>query len=168
MLLEARLLHDRGGELGKLLGEAARHWPLRRDPYTPAEAEWERFTQRHVFDKVEFRLESEPAWCHFLLNANMLWLAEDYIRLQGLREGDFRGALRHMKEHAPELDAEWREFHATLDLARKLKLARSITERVLAPLGGSWRDDEVIFHHRDTGDVLGADERRRVMDLLFT
>ena len=48
-----------------------------------------------------------------------------------------------------------------------LALQERLAERILAPKGGLWRKDEVMFHRRRPEDELTTETRRATVEALF-
>lgn len=167
VLVRGRLLWDREGDLAAALDSIRVRWSDAAPAPTSQEIDWERFTQRHVFDKVRHRLQSEPTYCRFLLATNMFWLLEFYMSLHALKKADYRMALEHLRAGDPQAWSDWERFYTTHDPAEMLALAEPLADRLLAPIGGLWREDEVIFHRRLPSDELTEDDRGATLEFLF-
>ena len=119
-----------------------------------------RHGHRHVFDKIENRYRSMPTFCRFLLGVNIYWLVESYLRVRGL---DFKGgrrAFEYLQVHEPKLYDQITRFYAAVDIEEQVEISRSISETVLAPVGGMWQEGEVLsFGETDVGKLqeLGLD-----------
>lgn len=167
VLVGSKIIHDKHGLLEPLLKDQWQRCNFARPAMMPGEIAWERFTLQHVIDKVQHRLESNPLFAHFLLNANMLWLLCTYIRLNQLPIGNYMAALEYMEENDQDLYICFSDFHYTLDLSRKLAVAKMLVNRILESLNGGWGHDEVILHYKDFSKVLSNQEMERALRLIF-
>lgn len=157
-LLSGRILYDPTGELA---GELAR-LRQRRQQATPETLSAQtiafiRHGHKHVFDKIRGRLETMPVFCRFLLCANIYWLIQSYFRVRHLTYRGEKRAIAYLQDNEPEIYQALTDFYNTPDLERQITLAKWITERVLAPVGGMWREDEVLAFGDDDSDDLPAD-----------
>jgi len=145
VLLDGRISHDPDGQVSIAIRE------LRdRHAATPAEAPsqqsfaFERHGTKHVFDKIRGRLETMPTLCAHLLHQNVYWLVRHYFLFRGLDYKGEKAALGHIGRHEPELFQRIEAFYGTTDLAEQTELCRHIAEAVLEPVGGMWREDELL------------------------
>lgn len=152
-LYAGEVLYDRdGGMAARLRTLGARHAP---PPAPSAHAvAFVRFSHRHALDKLRGRLEDNPVLCRLLLESNLYWLLENYFRVRRLPFPGEKAGLRHLERHEPEIWRDVLRFYAEDDLARRARIAEVLGERVLAPVGGLWREDEILTF--GTGDSTGA------------
>ena len=73
---------------------------------------------------------------------------------------DHQAALVPGYWEKPELHQAFERFYETADFGEQVRLARTIDDTVLTPLGGFWRDDELLV----SGDQT---ESREVFYQLF-
>ena len=60
MVLPAgEILFDRNGEVTKLLPQLQNRWNPRTSTISNSQIDWERFSQKHVLDKLRFRLHED-------------------------------------------------------------------------------------------------------------
>jgi hypothetical protein len=116
-----------------------------------------RHWHQHVFDKVKGRLDTMPVFCRFLLCANIHWLLKNYFQVRGLVFKGEKQAIEYWQRHEPEMYETVTEFYVTQDLERQVEMVRAISERVLAPVGGLWRGNEVVAFGDE--DSEGLQER---------
>jgi hypothetical protein len=79
-----------------------------------------------------------------LLSTNIYWLIETYFRVRNIVYKGEKNAIEYLKENEPEIVEMLDQFYLTHDLERQIEIAQAISERMLAPVGGMWRDDEVL------------------------
>ena len=155
ILLDGRIVHDPSGRLAEEIqalrqrdGEAPRQ---QSKPNVPSM----RHGHRHILDKVRDRRESMPTLSSYLLHQGAYWLARQYFEIRNL---EFRGdkhALEFLREHEPVIFTSLERFYRITDHAEQTELFRSMAEAVLAPVGGLWRDDEVLtFGDQKKGRAL--------------
>ncbi len=142
------VLYDRDGNLPERLRASGRRL---RPPVALGEqtAAFLRFGERHALDKLRGRLDREPVLCRLLLESTLYWQVQHYFLVRGLDYPGEKAALRHLREHEPELWRGIERFYAAADLRERAAIAEEVRERVLAPVGGLWRRGEVL--------ALGAD-----------
>jgi len=165
ILVRARIIHDPTELVAQEihdLKERLKGIPA-KTPITDSFAET-RFGTKHIFDKIKGRFESMPTLCAHLLHGNVYWLVQHYFHARGLDYKGEKHALEYLREHEGETYSYIEEFYATADLTRKAELCERIAEVVLRPVGGMWRDDEVItFGDQEKGrqmfqSLLGKQE----------
>jgi hypothetical protein len=125
-----------------------------------------RHGHRHVLDKVDDQLNTMPVFCQYLLGANIHWLVETYFRARGLPFYGEKRAIEHLRAAEPEIYEVLARFYDTQDLARKVEFTEDLSQRVLAPIGGLWRRDEVLAS-RDENSADLKTRGRCVSDYLF-
>lgn len=126
-----------------------------------------RHGHRHLLDKVRGRFHSEPLLSRFLLGVNPYWLMENYFRVRRLPFRGERHALEYWRRHEPELYGVLEAFYRTTDVEEQFGLTERLTDLVLAPVGGAWRQGEVLAFGTDVRDDDLADEGVRVYRELF-
>ena len=145
VLLEGRIIHDPSGSLAQemqRLRERQQQAPLEKTPDETFAIT--RHGAKHIFDKVRGRLDSDPTLCAFLLHQNVYWLIRNCFSVRNM---EFKGepyTLEFLQQHEPETYRLIERFYTAGNLQQQLELALSIAEAVLAPVGGMWRDDEVL------------------------
>ena len=155
VLLDGRVIFDPSGSVAQEL----HHLSERHRQSTPASLSAEgiafiRHGTKHIFDKVEHRIHSNPTLCAFLLHQNVYWLIHNYLALRGL---EFRGepsTLDFLKQNEPETYGLVERFYMSRSLQEQLNLAISIAHLTLEPVGGMWGGDELLVF----GDVEAGQE----------
>jgi hypothetical protein len=159
---DAELLHDPLGEVASLAKAARKRWAPQPARLTEHEVNFSRFCQRHALDKVRHRLDAEPLLADVLLSTNVYWLIQAYFRVRSLPFLGESPALCHLRENEPRVSALIKAFYAASSRAEKLSISDELTEAVLEPIGGPWRDGETLSFGthadaaglRQTGDAL--------------
>jgi hypothetical protein len=161
-LQNGRVIFDRSGalayEMRKLRERAASHIPQELSQH---EVAFIRHGHRHVFDKLRNRLESMPLTSRFLLHSNLYWLVVNYFQIRGLPFRGEKHALEYLRQFDPEIYKGLEEFYGAQSLEQQVEISRRLSRRVLRPIGGLWREDEVLAF----GDSNQDDLQRRGMAL---
>lgn len=155
VIVEGRVIYDPTGEVQRqkerLLQAVALH---QVEPWSEHTIAFIRHGHRHLFDKVQGRLQSMPTLCQVLLYTNIYWLLENYFRLRYL---PFRGpkqALAYLQEHDEVLYSLIEAFYRASSLEEKFVLSHQITAMVLEPVGGMWQKGEILaFGKEETRDL---------------
>ena len=113
-----------------------------------------RFGQKHVLDKVRGRLETQPLFCRFLLHTNIYWLVQNYFLVRGIPYQGETWAIDYLQAYESEIARHIADFYANSKLAEQVEIARTLTAAILAPVGGAWRDDEVLAFGENVGEDL--------------
>jgi len=148
-LIDGDLLYDKIGILEKKISSLKQRWKIQSNELTENEKSWERFSQRHVLDKVKDRLNEEPLFCEFLLNTNMYWLIQNYFRLRRIPYPGEKDALEWINTKDTKIHNKIEDFYRIKDLKKKLEISEELTELVLAPIGGPWRKGELLTLSRN-------------------
>ncbi len=154
-LLDGRVLHDPTGKVTYEL-EVLRRRRQTISPKTLSEHAIARMRHghKHVFDKIKGRLNTMPIFCRFLLSTDIYWLIETYFRVRHLTFKGEKDAIEYLRHHEPQILEAIAEFYATHDLERQVAIVYSISELVLAPVGGMWRNDEVLAFGDENSENL--------------
>ncbi len=156
-IYQGEILYDREGDLSRRLAAltARRMQPPR--PLSAHDIAFLRFGQRHSLDSVAGRLDSHPILCRLVLESHLYWAIQHYFLVRRLPYHGEKAALHYLERHEPELWRDLGQFYAASDLPERLTLAEALGEHVLAPVGGLWRQDEVLtFGTRTADDHLPA------------
>ncbi|MCB9458319.1 MAG: hypothetical protein H6670_01625 [Anaerolineaceae bacterium] len=151
------ILYDPQGELAALIEQCKQNW----QPDTSALGEHSRaflcFSHRHALDKVRHRLTSDPIFSQLLLSSNVYWLLQNYFLIRQMAFPGERAALNWLKSNDTEVHQGITKFFTTNDLAQKLTISESLSERVFAPIDGLWREGKVLaFGFDDSVEDLQA------------
>jgi hypothetical protein len=143
-LFHGQILHDRDGDLAARLGRYAEAHDGPLLPLSEHDVALIRFGQRHGLDKVRGRFATDPILCRLLLESNVYWLIQHYFRIRRLHFPGEKAALRHLEQREAAIWPAVQRFYDTTELGEKLAIAEELNRRILAPLGGPWRPDEVL------------------------
>jgi hypothetical protein len=87
---------------------------------------------------------TQPLLAQLLLNTAPYWLMENYFRVRQLPFRGERWALTYWREHEPDLILTLDALYRADDLEVKFGLVETLTELVLAPVGGAWQSGEIL------------------------
>ena len=154
-LLDGRIIYDPtkkvSQELQKLKERQKTYYPKKFSEHSIAFA---RHGHKHVFNKIKGRLDTMPLLCRFLLNTNIYWLVETYFNVRNLPFRGEKHALNHLKENEPDIYQGIKDFYSATSLQQQVGISRRLTELVLRPVDGQWKDDEVLaFGDEETKDL---------------
>lgn len=154
-LLEGRIIYDPtkkvSQELQKLKERQKTCYPKKFSEHSIAFA---RHGHKHVLNKIKGRLDTLPLLCRFLLNTNIYWLVETYFNIRNLPFRGEKHALNYLKESDPDIYQGIEDFYASTSLQQQVEISKRLTKLILEPVGGQWRDDEVLaFGDDETGDL---------------
>ena len=100
----------------------------------------------HVLHKLDHYKNRDPLLCKVLLCGATHWLLSAYMAARSLPYRGEKAAIRAMRENDPGLTADLEELAASeRTLPERIEILRGLTDRVLAPIGGPWREGEVLF-----------------------
>ena len=156
VLLDGRVIYDPGRRVLQAIQDLGeRHRQMPPETMSAESIAFARHGTKHIFDKVERRIHSNPTLCAFLLHQNVYWLIHNYLALRGV---EFKGepvTLEFLRQNEPETYGLLERFYASRSLQEQLSLAISIAHQTLDPVGGMWRDDEVlVFGDAEAGQEM--------------
>ena len=161
ILLDARVIHDPSGEVARAIQDLRnRHAAVPHPSLSAERIAAMRHGAAHTFDKIRDDRDLPITLKRYLLHQCVYWALPQYFEIKGLRYRGEKHGVAYLRKNEPELYGAFKRFYASMDLAEQTRLARSIQEAVLAPLGGLWQDGELL--------VFGDHERgAEVFEKLF-
>ena len=103
------------------------------------------------------RLDSMPIFSAYMLQQSVYWLVREYFVVRDMQFKGEKNALDYLRQHESRIYDLMEQFYATTDLSKQLDLAKRISNVALAPVGGAWREDEVlVFGHQARGTEVFA------------
>lgn len=154
-LLDGRIIYDPTKKVAQAL-EGLRMRQKAYHPGRPSEhsVAFARHGHRHALDKIKGRIETMPLLCKFLLNTNIYWLVERYFDVRNLSFRGEKHALNYFKENEPDIYQGIQDFYSATSLQRQIEMSERLTDLVLKPVGGQWKDEEVLaFGNSETKDL---------------
>ncbi len=143
-LAEGEILYDRAGGLQELIAEATTRWSDSANALPESDMLITRFYQKHVLDKVRGRQNSDPVFCELLLSTNITWLLHTYFKVRCLSFPGEKGALNWMRRDEPEIAERIDAFFNSTSQEVKLRISEELTDLVLEPIGGPWKQGEIL------------------------
>ena len=102
-----------------------------------------------------------------LLATNIYWLVQTYYRVRCIQYPGEKDALEHLQSEEPDLYADIQRFYASQDLQEMLKISERLTDVVLSPIGGQWREGELLaFGTTDSAAALQSKGYEMFQNLL--
>jgi hypothetical protein len=151
----AEILYDPTGTIAAVREDIGARWKPEASRLTEHEVGMNRFCQQHALDKVRHRLDTEPLLSELLLATNVYWLLMTYFRVRSRPYPGEKEALRIIGDEEPAAHALMAAFYDATDRGEKLRISEELTELVLRPIGGPWREGETISFgtHTDAVDL---------------
>jgi len=160
ILLDARIIHDPSGLVRQALQDLrARHLATPNPALSQDRIAAVRHGAKHTFDKLRERRELSTALKRYLLHQCVCWALPQYFETRGLQYRGEKHGFAYLRENEPDLYDHLEAFYATTDPCEQARLARSVQETVLAPVGGPWRDGELLTF----GDQSKGEEAFRLL-----
>ena len=72
-----------------------------------------------------------------------------------------------IKQQSPQIHEYIDKFYQTALLDEKFKITCKLTDLILEPVNGPWRDDEIIFFPRIRDSEILQTEKKKLLHLLF-
>jgi hypothetical protein len=155
ILLDGRIIHDPSGHLEKEIEELRQRASVAQRGHSGLDVAGMRHGHQHILDKVRNRHESMPTLASYVLYQGVYWLVRQYFEIRNLDFQGDRRALEFIQEHEPAVFEALEAFYRTSDLGRQSELFRTMAEMVLAPIGGLWREEEILtFGDEEKGRAL--------------
>lgn len=153
-LLDGRIIHDPTGQIKQELQKLARRHKKHKPKGTTEQAiAFTRHGQKHVFNKIKGRIEKMPLLCKLLLNTNIYWLIETYFNVRNLQFKGEKHAIAYLEKNEPKIFKMVMDFYSTISLPEQLEISKNLTELVLSPVGGAWKNDEVLAFGDETKNL---------------
>ena len=154
-LLDGRVIFNPTGkvsqELRKLKGRQKKYQPKKLSEHSIA---FTRHGHKHVFNKIKGRLDNMPLFCEFLLGANIYWLVQTYFNVRNIPFGGEKDSLNYLKTNEPDIYKGIKDFYTATSLQHRLEISKMLTELILRPVDGRWKDDEILaFGNKGTKDL---------------
>jgi len=144
-IFDGRIIYDKNNTVNKLLKENKGKWFQKKTDYiSEHDIEFERFSKKHVLDKVKGRLKTNPVMCQLLLNTNVYWLLQSYFKFNNMNYPGEKGAINFIKKNEPDIYKKIKDFYHTDNLEEKVVLTKKLSNQILKNLGGLWQKDEII------------------------
>lgn len=144
-LLDARIIYDPTRkvkqELQKLI---QRHKKHKHTGTTEHAIAFTRHGHKHIFDKIRGRVEEMPLLCRLLLNTNIYWLIETYFNVRNLQFKGEKHAIAFLEKNEPRIFRLIKDFYSAERPTEQVEISKRLTELILAPVGGAWKNDEVL------------------------
>jgi len=167
ILIKSLVLHDPTGEISKQLNKIKSIWKFNIIPIKEGEIEFERFIKQHVVDKFENRLFENEVYTRIFLSGNIFSLLEDYMKINKLDPYDFKTALKSMEETDNKTYKLFEDFVSTHDLHKQMFITKQLNNEVLHKIGGTWKNDEAVFHYKNFSDSINDEDKQKIIQLVF-
>lgn len=156
VLLNGRVIYDPTGKVSEAIAHMKKREKSKARSFSLSQNEIAmiRHGHTHVLDKVKGRFETMPLFCEFLLSTNIYWLIQNYFRVRNLPfEGEKR-ALIYLEEKEGVIYKGIRDFFCAVTLEEKVEISNRLTELILAPIQGPWKQNELLVFGDDDAPNL--------------
>jgi len=145
VLLDCRIIHDPSGTTRRALdGLRCRHEASSPSVISEEQIAGMRHGARHAFDKLGEGRNLPLVLKRYLLHQCVYWAVPQYFRIRSLQYRGEKHALAYLEEREPQLMRCIDRFYATTDTREQEELVGTIEKTVLGPIGGPWREEEVL------------------------
>ena len=163
--LNCKIIYDKDGMTEALLKRISTAWN-RDSVLSDSEVIMNRFTFKHVLDKLKYRLHDNELYTKFFIYSSMDWYLTCYANIKGWEIGKPKLHLKLIKDNEAILYELISKLYYEVSLEHQYNLLEEIAEYMLKDIGGLWRDDEVLFHLNPEG-VNCKQEQEELLKILF-
>lgn len=108
-----------------------------------------------------------PVFCEFLLGTNIYWLVQTYFNVRNLPYKGEKHSLNYLKVNEPNIYKAIRDFYSAVSFQQRLKISKILTKLVLKPVGGQWREDEILAFGNDKTKGLQEKGKKLFQGLFY-
>lgn len=163
--LDCKILFDRDNKTKKLLEKIHVNWAPNQ-LLSSFEKHLFRFSFQHILDKLERRLYDDPLFTRVFIHSSFDWYLECYARINHLKVGQPKAHLEYIRANDMELYKLVNMLYSTVDIEKQFSALKRCAEKIMSPLGGLWKKNELLLHLLPEGEVV-EEEENRVVNLLF-
>ncbi len=167
LLARSKILFERNDLLSTQINKIKEKWKLNIKPIQEGELSFNRFITQHVVDKFQNRLYENEVYTRIFLSDNIFTLLEAYMKINELDPYNYKNALEIMKKEDNDTYILFEEYTKNHDLNRLISITKELNNKVFSKHGGSWKNDEVIFHYKNSSDVLSEQDKQQIVNLVF-
>lgn len=122
------------------------------DSISEHKASWEKFHRFHLLDKVINN--TDELYRSIMLSANIYWIIEAYFSSRSLPKIGAKKALMYFKINDQDFLELLKLFFKSKKISEKIQITKNLTEKALQPVGGVWKNEEVlVFGRNDINDI---------------
>jgi hypothetical protein len=163
--LNCEILFDRNSITQGILQRIKKTWSS-PEYLSDCEINIFKFTFKHIIDKLEHRLYENELYSRYFIFSSFDWFLQCYARIENLEIGKPKGQLKHIEDNNPELFNIITQMYNTNDLNVQFEMLKKCAYNMLQSIGGSWKNDEVLFHIIPEGKIID-EEQKAITRLLF-
>ncbi|MBS4535311.1 hypothetical protein GOQ29_06730 [Clostridium sp. D2Q-14] len=163
--LNCKILFDRDGITKNILERINSKWKLPEE-LSEFEKHLFRFTFQHILDKLEHRLYKDKLYSRFFIFSSFDWYLQCYARINNLEVGKSKVHLNYIKDSDYELYELINQMYITDNLSEQFEILKKCANRIIKPIGGLWKKEEILLHLSPGGTVI-SEEKEAVISLLF-
>ena len=157
VLREGEVLYEReSGLLERQLTDTLSQPP----PPDQAEVAQMRFGHAHYLQKIQHYKGRDALLCNVLLCGAIHWLLRAYMSVRRLQYRGEKAAIETMRQKDRDLVGELEAACGCGYLAERIEALHRLTRKILEPIGGPWRQGEVLFFAEDGKETQPTDKWR--------
>lgn len=163
--LNCRILYDKENITKELLNRIKNTWSVSTE-LSDFEVALFRFTFRHVLDKLKHRLYDNELYSRYFIYSSMDWFLSCYARIKCWEIGKPKMHLELIQNQEPVLYAIINNLYSENSLEVQFELLNQCANYMLEPIGGLWKENEVLFHLLPDG-INDEDEQNKLLKILI-
>lgn len=144
-LLDGRIIYDLSGRLEtEIRALRERHEKSDVPELSQETIGVMRHGGRHTMDKLRNGRYASTILGRYLLHQVVYWALREYFSTRNLPYKGEKRALNYLRMNEPELYDYFEQFYNKVDFDQQMQLAKVIDEKALEPIGGTWKDNEIL------------------------
>lgn len=166
-IYEGRVIYDKNNVVCNLIRENKQNWNEEENSFSEHDIAFDRFSKKHVLDKVKGRLDTNPILCNLLLDTNIYWLIQSYFKFNKMAYLGEKKAISYIKKKEPDIYQQLEEFYQKSNLEDKVSITEKIIDLVLKDVGGLWKQNEIIAFgiNREVNNL--KEKGKKIYDILL-
>lgn len=125
-----------------------------------------RFTFTHILDKLRHRLHDHELYAKYFIYAQFEWFLSSYARIKNWEVGKPKLHLKLIETHEPILYEIITNLYLENHLDAQFELLSQCANYMIEPIGGLWKEDEVLFHLNPLG-IHDEEEQNKFLNVLM-
>ncbi len=143
--LNCKILYDRNNITADILKRIQITWATPKE-LSDFEKMLFRFTFKHILDKLKHRLHDNEIYTKYFIYSQFDWFLSCYARIKGWEVGKPKLHLKLIETHEPDLFSIISSLYSEKCLEAQFELLNQCANYMINPLGGLWKDNEILFH----------------------
>lgn len=163
--LNCKILYDRNNITAGILKKIQITWSRPKE-LSDFEKMLFRYTFKHILDKLENRLHENELYTRYFIYSQFDWFLSCYARIKGWEVGKPKLYLKLIETHEPNLFGIISNLYSENSLEIQFELLKQCANYMLNPIGGLWKENEVLLHLLP-GGKNDENEQKRFLKVLM-